>query len=201
MNNNLDYLIGISTALRKGVNSIDLADSMSATQFQSKLWLVNNLSSIPNTSNKVIMILGSWYGMYLVPMIKQLINPRHIILNDINSEVLYYAEWIHGKTNMSYKCFDVSSFPEMVFNESPDIVINTSCEHMNDMSGLVKFLHSKDIKPLYALQVCDSRNDPGHINPKATLHDFICSTLLQNLLFQGTLNLGHKKRFMVIGHS
>lgn len=199
MTNHLDYLKNISQVLRKGIDVNDFADSLSATQFQSKSWLVNTLSTLPDTSNKKVFIIGGWYGSYLVPMIKNQLSPTSIILNDINSQALYYAQTLHGDDKVSYKCFNAFTFPDLIFQEHCDIVINTSCEHMGDMKEITEFFYRNNNTSTFVFQTCNSTSDPGHINPKQDIDSFIKSAGLSRLVFHGVLDHGHKKRFMIVG--
>lgn len=186
------YLTSISTLLRSGVNVDDFADSLSTTQYKSKKWLVDQLASMEFANDPRILILGCWYGSYLVPMLKEKINPSHIHLNDIDGAVLNAAQKLHGDANISYHQFDAVSEMQTF---DPDIVINTSCEHMLSTDLMVEC----NPDSLFVLQSCDNANDPGHINISNTTDQFIEKTGLTNVLWSGRQNLGHKNRFMVIG--
>jgi hypothetical protein len=189
------YLIKISNALRSSVNIAELGDAFSKTQFDSKKWLVEELYRIPNTRRKTISIIGGWYGSYLVPMINYYLNPKHILFNDKDPNAIRTAKILNGDIGISYKCFDAGLHSDLIYEYSPDIIINTSCEHMMDMKNIIK----KDYNCLYALQSCDNKNDPGHINTHNSLDEFILSSGLKKLVFNEVKDLGHKKRFMLIG--
>ncbi len=194
---NYDFLINVSDVLRKGIDRNSFADSLSNTQYLSKKWLVEELAKIEISHKKRVKILGGWYGSYLIPFLKKNITPTQIILNDLDPDCLYFAEILHGKKNMMYECYDVFKMPSKIYSFHPEIIINTSCEHMDDMKNLI----DKNMPCLYALQSCTSKNDPGHINYKTTLDEFLFSTGLNSILFYGTKDLGHKKRHMIIGYA
>lgn len=194
---NYDFLINVSNVLRKGIDRNSFSDSLSNTQYISKKWLVEELVKIETTGGKKIKILGGWFGSYLVPFLNHYIKPSQIIFNDIDPDCIYFAELLHGKKNNIYECYDVFEMPKQIYSFNPDIVINTSCEHMKDMRDIIDLE-----KPcLYVFQTCTSDNDPGHINPKKTLDEFITSSGLNTILFYGTKDLGHKKRHMLIGYA
>lgn len=194
---NYSYLSKFSDVLRKGIDRSSFADSLSNTQYISKSWLTTELSKIDFVYNRRIIILGGWFGSYLIPLLHASVKPEKIVLNDLNPDCLYFAEILHGKKNIKYECFDVCKTSNLIYSSLPDVVINTSCEHMHDMNNII----DKRYNCLYVFQSCNSTNDPGHINPKKTLEDFVVSTGLNTIVFYGTKDLGHKKRHMVIGYA
>lgn len=188
------YLTQVSSLLRSGVNVDWFADSLSDTQYRSKRWLVEQLydHSTPMAS---ILIVGGWYGSYLVPMLDSTIKPSKITLNDIDSNVLNAASLLHRNTKCLFET-DLFDADKSSVRRHVDILINTSCEHMNTIGdGCV----SND-DCLYVLQSCDNKNDPGHINVARSTEEFIEQTGLTEVVFSGRQNLGHKNRFMVIGY-
>lgn len=195
------YLGKISNVLRKGVSTgldvFDFANSLSATQLTSKEWLVKTLQTTTISrqfkSNPQILILGGWYGSYLVPLLLENIKPEHIFLNDINSKCLEVAKELHTGESVSFHCFDATVKYPQSFNV--DIVINTSCEHM----GSYDHMFVENPNALFVLQSCDHKNDPGHVNTTSSTNDFLTKLKLANILYQGRTSLGHKNRFMVIG--
>ncbi len=82
----------------------------------------------------------------------------------------------------------------MIQTIGPDVIINTSCEHMGDMKNVVV-----NKRTLFVLQTCNNKNDPGHVNVSKTTEEFVEKAGLERVIFRGRLDLGHKSRFMVIG--
>lgn len=189
-----DYLTNISSALSHGVNVSDFADSLSHTQYTSKKWLVDVLSQQDYTSNPAILILGGWYGSYLVPMLNKALNPSKIYFNDINTDCLEVAKRLHRGSNIEFHHFDAT---HESFNRYVDIIINTSCEHMHSYEHMLQ----RDSSCLFVLQTCDNINDPGHINTSASTNDFLDKLQLRKVNYVGRRSLGHKNRFMVIGRN
>jgi hypothetical protein len=189
------YLTSLSGVLRSGANVDDIADSLSDTQYRSKLWLVETLAKQSFPANPRVLILGGWYGSYLVPMLNEHIKPSHIYLNDINVDVLKVAKALHKNTpNCSVEHFDAT---HRYHRYDVDIVINTSCEHMNYYG----YMLGEPSNVLYVLQSCDNKNDPGHINTSSSTDDFAAKLNLKQIVFAGRQALGHKNRFMIIGHN
>ena len=197
----ITYLGKISDVLRKGVTMgldvFDFANSLSTTQFVSKDWLVETLQKTLVThqikSNPKILILGGWYGSYLIPLLIEKIQPKHIFLNDYDSKCLKFAEQLHRGKNISFHCFDATvKYPESF---DVDIVINTSCEHMS----FYDCMFAENPNAVFVLQSCDNKNDPGHVNTSSSTDDFLTKLKLTNVLYKGRTSLGHKNRFMVMG--
>lgn len=188
-----EYLTLLSSALRLGKDADDIANSFSSTQYKSKKWLVDVLAKQSFISNPNVLILGGWYGSYLIPLLQETINPSHIYHNDLDSSVLETAKILHQQsTNLSFHNFDVTKHQEKFH---VDIMINTSCEHMDIIGN-----HLVDNpKCLYVLQTCDNSDDPGHINTSQNTDEFIEKVGLASVYFRGRLSLGRKNRFMVVG--
>lgn len=177
-------------------NANEFATSLTTNQYRSKKWLVDTLVSSRLLNRRPrILVLGAWYGSFLIPMLKDRIDPSFIIVNDKNQNVLDCAKVLHGDRICSYQCFDVETSVDYINTLSVDLLINTSCEHMFDMSNIV----TQSNKTLYALQSCDNKNDPGHINTVGTTDELIRQSNLTHIAFRGRIPLGHKTRFMVIG--
>lgn len=189
-----EYLTFLSAALRSGGNVNDIADSISETQYRSKKWLVDTLLKQELPANPTILILGGWYGSYLIPLLQNAVNPSHIYFNDINPSTIKTAEIIHRQNkNITFHVFDVFDYKEKFH---VDLVINTSCEHMDVIGDHL----TDNPKCLYVLQTCDNKNDPGHVNTSQSTDEFVKKAGLSTIAFRGRLSLGHKNRFMVIGY-
>jgi len=190
MFNIYNYLSKLSPILRNNSEYVDdIADSFSKTQLQSKQWLVEEMCKVNTKTNPEILILGGWYGSYLVPMLRDA-DFNNITLTDINPKAVNIASQLHNCSTFVLNAVH----PAQTFN--PDIVINTSCEHMMTIGDAA--VDNPDC--LYVLQSCDNPNDPGHINISTNTDDFVKKTGLSRIVFRGRINLGHKNRFMVIGY-
>jgi hypothetical protein len=187
-----EYLTKISSVLASGVDLKHFADSVSQTEFVSKKWLVDTLAQHNHLQNPSILILGGWYGSYLVPMLNDSLQPSKIYFNDVNKRCVEVAKRLHRQSNIVFYNFDATSAYQH-FNA--DIVINTSCEHMSDYTEMLK----EGPQCLYVLQTCDNKNDPGHINISTSTEEFLKKLNLSRVMFAARRNLGHKNRFMVIG--
>ncbi len=187
-----EYLINVSSILRSDIDQHDFGDSLSKTQYTSKKWLIDSLANQQYKRNPSVLVLGGWYGSYLVPMLNEFIQPSRIYFNDINERYIEVAKRLHRQPNISFHHFD-ATFTYKHFNA--DIVINTSCEHMSEYTEMLK----EGPQCLYVLQTCDNKNDPGHVNISSSTEEFLKKLDLSRVTFAARRNLGHKNRFMVIG--
>lgn len=199
----IEYLRNVSSVLRFIANDPekvnDFADSLSNTQFESKRWLVQSLVKL-NIQPRRIVILGGWYGSYLIPMLNEAFRPSYIALTDKEPNVLTVAEHLHDcfyqtKSNVRTAVLDVETQIDQLNSYDFDLVINTSCEHMNGLDRI----RTSTPNTIYAFQSCDKGTDPGHINPASSTEQLREQVKLDHVLFAGRYNLGHKSRFMVIG--
>jgi hypothetical protein len=143
--------------------------------------------------NPHILIVGGWYGSYLVPLLIEHIKPQKITLTDINADVINIASILHNDPKIELAVLNADN-PERTFD--CDVLINTSCEHMQTIGDVAV----ANPKCLYVLQSCDNDNDPGHINTSNNTDAFVDKTGLTNIVFKGRLGYGYKNRFMVIGY-
>lgn len=193
--NMFKYLQQISTAYGMyPERANDLIQSFNSTQYKSKKWLVDEMSKWVTDDSPSILIIGGWYGSYLIPMIKERYKDCTITHTDKDPLSVKIASTIHQKaTNCTFEVFDTDVVTKQY---DVDIVINTSCEHMQKIGfQAISNKHNS----LFVLQACDSTQDPGHINSPIDTKDFSKKCNLSTELFCGRIGLGHKNRFMAIG--
>lgn len=199
----IEYLRNVSDTLRfiaaESTTVNDFADSLSNTQYQSKKWLVESIQSLNIKPNKVI-ILGGWYGSYLIPLLNESFHPSYILLTDRDPNLLTVAEQLHNcfyqtNSNIRTAVLDVEKQIDLLHNTEYDLVINTSCEHMHSLDQI----RTANKDTIYVFQSCDKGSDPGHINPASSTDQLKDQVKLDRVLFSGRYELGHKTRYMVIG--
>ena len=127
-------------------------------------------------------------------MLVDRLQPSKILFNDVNQKCIEVAKTLHRNTNIEFHCFDVTC-PYEKFDV--DVVINTSCEHMQ----YYDHMKNESTNCVYVCQSCDNKNDPGHVNTSSTTEEFIDKLSFSRVIFSGRFNLGHKNRFMVIGQN
>lgn len=157
--------------------------AFSKGQLASKSWLLDKLvDSYTRTDipyEPTVAILGSWIGALVEPILKN-IDCKRVYGFDMDADAITKSEKLNQKyvqDGWRYKgvVADVSQLDcaYMQFETSgelitvkPDIIINTSCEHMNmDWFDTV----AKD--QLIIMQTNNSEDFDGHINTCSSIAD------------------------------
>ena len=82
-----------------------------------------------------------------------------------------------------------------------DTIINTSCEHMYDMSKFREINKKNDAQRTFVLQSTDADQYEDHINCVQDEYDLAEQANIINVLYSGTKVLPNGiKRFMIIGN-
>jgi hypothetical protein len=190
-------------------------DCVSRGQLLSKLWLIQEIRLL-NLELGVTYLLGGWYAT-LGPLLKDYnINLTALRSFDIDPHCSTIAERINKEWEMSnwkFKAttldihnldYKISSYKTLnnigqgiLIEESPNTLINTSCEHIENYHGWFNKVPSG---MLLILQSNDYFSNHEHVNCVKNLGDFKEQTPLATYLFEGELDLGLYKRFMLIGY-
>ena len=156
--------------------TVDIFDSISKNQFISKKEILTSVltSGIIHKEMKVI-IIGSWYGSILIPVLAPLV--REIECFDIDKEANHIASLLHDYDNVKFNSTDLTKNKHPVFGEEGDIlIINTSCEHIEmTMHELLKFQSHWVTEPRdihFAVQSNNMTDIEGHINCVHSLKEF-----------------------------
>ena len=191
----------IWNALNNNYNMKQMLDSLSPTQFVSKLWLVEMLSmySIKNPS---IQLFGGWNGFPLIDLLIQEFNVQLIENIDLDKDAIKICKkFIHLKEMNAdifrTRCANVSEPHES--DKTIDIVINTSSEHMPDLPELIK---NKEYKKscVFALQSNNMFHIEDHINSVNNKKELEAKSGLSRILYSDSLEMPNGyERYMVIG--
>jgi len=189
-------------AIRNSENHYSVLESFWKGQLQSKEWLIDNLRSyIPVDKTKIdVVIHGGWNGV-LASLLYNSGMPIDIIKSiDIDEDCKVVADTINKRQEMTDKFFAITS--DMCFYEydiEPDIVINTSTEHLtNDKYDLWFEKIPNDC--LVVLQNNNYTDIAEHVNCYNTVDDFANNCKLNTILLTDTLELPLYNRFLIIGH-
>ena len=152
-------------------NNPDLLDSFSPNQFKSKENLINHIKklNILNSESEIV-IFGCWYGSILIPAFYN--EVKRITAIDIDDNVIGIAK------NRIFKNYDKIDF---IVNDafvwankssrikSTNLIINTSCEHMQPMKNL-PILNT--INSYFAFQSNNMFDIKTHINCVNNIEEF-----------------------------
>lgn len=157
--------------------------AFSKGQLASKSWLLDKLVDLYTRTDipyePTVAILGSWIGTLVEPILKN-IDCKRIYGFDMDADAITKSEKLNQKyvqDGWRYKgvVADVSQLDcaHMQFETSgelitvkPDIIINTSCEHMN-----MDWFESVAKDQLIIMQTNNSEDYDGHINTCNSIAD------------------------------
>jgi hypothetical protein len=189
-------------AIRDSENHYGILESFWKGQLQSKEWLIENLKKIipKNKQELNIVIHGGWNGV-LASLLYNSDMPVNLVRSvDIDKSCEEVANMINKRQEMNSQFLAVTA--DMCFYEYdflPDIVINTSTEHLTKEKYKVWF----DRIPNNSLIVLQNNNYyeiSEHVNCYSTVDKFAKNCQLENILFKDTLSLPLYNRFLVIGY-
>ena len=196
----------------------DLGDFLSRGQVKSKIWLATELAKCVEGSLGNVVFYGGWYNFVAYFLFSQFeLNKIYSIDLDENvvipSEALYQTEYKEGKfipitydvnkiewkehnliinehTNKEHQDIPTQS----PIDEKINMVINTSCEHMNNTwyenlpAGAFVVLHTNDYF-----------DNPQHSNCCKDIEEAKSKYPMQSILYEGSLDTHLYNRFMLIG--
>jgi len=192
------------------------ADCFSRGQLESKLWLLTELGKL-NVELGTVFLCAGWYATLATMLFESDIKIDKVRSFDIDESCVDIAEtfnkpwfvdewrfksitqdimdikynehvwqyWSNANNRMSYPITD-----------SPDTIINTSCEHIEN------FQEWYDLIPDGKLVVLQSNNYyeiEEHVNCVRSIEEFAVKAPMDNILYSGELDLPKYKRFMLIG--
>jgi len=181
-----------------------VTDSMNRSQLESKLWVVRELSELM-LFPKSVVILGGWYANFMAPLLFQH-GVSYITNFDLDPDVkrISYKFNKSHKDDETYKCYLTNVMFEPVFNikykSKPDMIINTSCEHMFPMTRFKKLNRGFSNDVIYVLQSTNEDKYEDHINCVSGPEELAEQAEFVDIMYSGTKRLDNgMDRFMVIG--
>lgn len=197
-------------------NEIDYeSDCFSRGQLKSKLWLVEELSKL-NVSLGTAYLCAGWYSTLATMLFESNIQLDKIRSFDIDDSCVIIAETMNKKWlldewkfkattkdihdidfNMHSYVTKNSSGEEIEVVESPDTIINTSCEHIQNFN---EWYNKIPKNKLIILQSNNYFEIEDHVNCSRSLEEFSETTPMSKVLFEGRLDLEKYSRYMKIGY-
>jgi len=144
-------------------------DSLHPNQIICKQWLVESLNKVRipqgNDDKFRIEIVGGWYGYPLIDLLHKHYSTyiREIDIFDIDKKACQFI----NKYKQIFEHWNVRVFNQDWFTykekRRTHMIINTSCEHMWDMSMMKDCFESPD-RTLLVLQSNNKTDEPDHVN-------------------------------------
>jgi len=196
-----------------------LNDALSRSQIKSKIWLIEELAKI-DTNYDNVMVMAGWFGQLKILYDKRLTYAKMRIV-ELDKTACETSDYIFNLTNLeNYKVksvnadinnltlhkngyeWDVENFKEDTrYGEkfSPNLIINTSAEHMKeDWFFQIKFKELES-NPIVAIQSNNLFEIPDHINCVHSVDHMKKKFPMKEILYEGELQLKGYKRVMLIG--
>ena len=192
-------------------------DCFSRGQLQSKLWLVNELQKL-NVDLGTVFLCAGWYATLAVMLFESGIKVDKIRSFDIDDTCIDIAEtfnkpwfvdgWKFKSITQNIMDIDYNSHTWQCWSnannrmskpilDSPDTIINTSCEHIpNFEEWYAKIPDGK----LVVLQSNNYYEVEEHVNCVKDIEEFGNMARMTGPLYAGELELPKYKRFMLIGY-
>lgn len=201
------FINDILTTVR-GFPAPDLGAALNKNQISGKLWLTNELHRVAGERLGGVYILGGWYGVLAAILLHDnRFDITGVVCIDRDEHCKPIAESLNrthgarGKFRATTADLHHLNYQEMLGNNDsetrPDVLINTSCEHLDRFqewyatipSGTLQVLQSNDY---YA---CEE-----HTNCVPDLETFQQQAPMRELLHAGSLRLKKYTRYMLIGY-
>lgn len=194
----LDHLHYWMCAIRESKDPIRTLDAFWSGQLNSKKWLIETLSihSSIKDGPYSVDIHGGWVGVLASMLFQSTIPIKHIRSIDIDPSCESVAVMMNKKEEIEGKFKAVTSDMCNIRSDA-DIIINTSCEHINQFD----YNMWRNDLPETSIIVLQSNNYniPEHVRIANTLDEFIEQSQIK-VSWARELDLPLYKRFMIIGH-
>jgi hypothetical protein len=181
----------------------DLGTALNRNQIRSKLWLADSLHASAGDSYGTITVLGGWFGVLGAILLN---DPRfrigRVVSTDIDPRCAAIAESLNatqvraGRFSARTEDMRTRSYSAAGGDEAPDLLVNTSCEHV---VGFDDWFARVPTGQLVALQSNDYYAIADHVNCVADLDAFRAQAPLREELYAGTQPHKRYRRFMLIG--
>lgn len=191
--------------------------ALSQGQLNSKEWLIEKANDVfKNKTFCTAFVIGGWYGLLPALWKQSAFCPVHKFRSvDIDNNCWKIAEAVNKKwviDDWQFKATTADALlldyknpkitvtknggDTLTLHESPDLIINTCCEHFSNLS---QWLNKIPQGTPLILQSNNFTSDPQHVFTHDSLQEFEQSTSLSQVLYSGELQLDHYTRYMIIG--
>jgi hypothetical protein len=193
-----DFIIKYTNALYSADPSYaprydEFRDMFSSGQIRSKEWAINELMKIDEMQGvHSASIMGCWFGT-LGLMLKRQFPKVFLELIDIDPRCEKFNEKIFYDVPYTY----LHTCDMYDWQGKEDLVINTSCEHIDDLQDWLLFTEDS----MVLLQSNNYFEGNGHISCSKSLEEFEDRADLKHVFYRGELVMPMYTRYMIIGYT
>tara|TARA_B100000965_G_scaffold57720_2_gene43942 strand:- start:9262 stop:10242 length:981 start_codon:yes stop_codon:yes gene_type:complete len=211
-----DYVRKMSSWSIKWEDRANLNEHFSRGQMKSKCWLVEKLANVfPNAYLGTVAHYGGWYATVAKNIMNQFKVKRYynIELDETCIDIADDFNYTEFTNNWQFKSIhanvdDIRYDENNTFtlgiknrqkqviktNIKPDIIINTSCEHMDQT-----WFEQLPVGTLVCLQTNDYFSNEQHVNCCENLQAAMDKYPMREVLYSGEIDTHLYNRFMIIG--
>jgi len=211
-----DYIKKMSSWSIKWEARANLNEHFSRGQMKSKCWMVEKLGEVfPESYLGTVVHYGGWYATVAKNIFQKFgvknyynieVDQNCIEISDDFNYKQYQDNWkfksiLADVNDVKYKednSFDIqikNINEDMVpTNIKPDLIINTSCEHMNE-----DWFHNLPNGTLVCLQTNNYFDNEQHVNCVENLNKAIEKYPMSEVLYSGEIDTHLYQRYMIIG--
>lgn len=191
-------------------------EALSSGQVESKIWLVRKLAESIDRKVSQVFIMAGWVGVLALIMnrlwpggwdnIRSFdVNPECEAIAETLNKLLVIDAWRFKAVTADIRELDLTCEKSISYDDGsiltlrshPDLVINTSCEHIVDFDAWWELVPENT---LVALQNNNYFSHHEHVNCVENLADFRKMCPLKRTLYTGSLATEKYTRFMLIGY-
>jgi len=176
----------------------EFRDMFSSGQLKSKIWLVDELKALGIVNIQNLIVCGCWFGT-LAFMLRKAFPDIAITCLDIDPRCEKFIDsMIYTSERSKFQILREDMFDYTYIDE--DIIVNTSCEHIENLGDWLDMLEGQKI---VVLQTNNFRDCEGHINCVDSLSEFKekVGPYVQDILYEGLLTTPMYTRFMIIART
>ena len=197
MNIDIDHILFWMDAIRNSNDTTRTLESFWKGQIKSKLWLINELMIHVSSIDNNIVIHGGWNGVLASLLFQSSIKTKNVVSIDIDPRCEEIARTMNKIEDISGKFKAITcSMDEYQYDFFPDIVINTSCEHITQ-DTYNKWLEKIPNSSIIVLQSNDYFQLDEHIRCAEDIDHFIEQSNIK-IFSAKLLELPTYNRFMLI---
>ena len=194
----IEHILFWMDAIRNSSDRSRTLESFWKGQVKSKLWLIDNIIPYVSIKNNIV-IHGGWNGLLASLLFQSCIEIDKIVSIDIDPTCQDTANTMNKIEEMSGKFISITcDMLKYRYNFFPDIVINTSCEHITQ-DVYNSWLLNIPLGSLIVLQSNDYFELEEHIRCANSISEFEDQSNIM-VLSSATLELPKYNRFMLIGY-
>ena len=186
----------------------DFRKSLNPNTMEAAIWLVEELQKQSVPDNAHVVILNSWLGFPLVPLVCENLSVKKLTLIDIDNDALelskvfnsYYSE---QGIELNHLNWDVPFAYHDINALNTDVVISLGCETMYPLKNMT----TANPDCIFACQSSNVFREMYGINCVPTIEEHVENVGVTNVSYQGSIKQSYYSwdgkvdfdRFMVIG--